>query len=365
MEQRVDDGCQCQHGMQGIFGIYYWDPILQSEPVPDWSDGLTACPPQTTQKESPMMTYLAGDTERHIVGIQWSGLVGEQTGTLFAGKTAIENNYYMEGPVQKAKLDWFEKNRVYAVSVQSFQWNGLSIPSPIDCSDSNSVCVLDTGTPTFALPTEMVGICNRIFDGIADPAFKTSPMFVEFESPDGPSAPSTKIEINMELLCLSGYYEEAAPGVLLLGLPLWAQYYTAFDLDSYEVHFVKHSDTELQTALNNVGQFRDGMIKQKLEDALVSFLVALMDNGKGTDQMAQLLGLLHGKMKPSEIDAIQKEWATADQQEMETLFLNIVRSVPEVVEVLGAALDKFSKKYGTVTTVFHKVFEVAKPKSPN
>merc|ERR1712157_117937 len=73
-------------------------------------------------------------------------------------------------------------------------------------------------------------------------AGQTGSMSVQLAGPSGP----VTLEFDAQTLARNNYIAPYQGGPFILGLPLWAFYYTVFNVDARKMSFVEHSASELQ-----------------------------------------------------------------------------------------------------------------------
>jgi len=216
----------CGSGLQGIFGVAFkqLDQAANHPGALDWpSGGVGSCPQTSTDFVGPLMSYLKQDTPEGRLGIYWSGAVGSSTGELYVGPSAESNSHYTGGSVQTATLG---ETGYYDITINEFSFGGQSYS--VTCSSQYSPCLVDTGTPIMFVPSNVYSAIN---------AGQTGSMSVQLAGPSGPIT----LEFDAQTLARNNYIAPYQGGPYILGLPLWAFYYTVFNVDARTISFVQHS----------------------------------------------------------------------------------------------------------------------------
>lgn len=229
MQQEVS--MPCGTGLQGIFGVAFkqLDQAAVHPGALDWpTGGVGSCPAPSTDLVGPLMQYLKQDTPEGRLGIYWSGQLGQSQGELYVGPTAVSNPHYDQSSVVTATLG---ESGYYDITINQFSFGGTS--HSVSCGDS-APCLMDTGTPIMFVPLE---VYNQIAAG------KTGTLSIELAGANG--SPVT-LEFDAATLAAQQYiapFEAGEP--YILGLPLWATYYTVFNVAGLSVDFVKHSSSNV------------------------------------------------------------------------------------------------------------------------
>ena len=224
-----ESGMPCSEGLDGIFGIAFWqlDAAFRKEDESEMQineEGNFTCPEQATSYGPPPLTQLLRSEDFQKFGIYWSGQLGEDQGSLFLGPSAVENEHYMlADPLPAAtlgELGWYDI-QVEAINVNDQQISNLA------CDPLNGQpCYLDTGTPVIILPQEAYELVQSQGEGN---------LTFQLAGPNG----STSLTFDLQTLNQTGAICEGGKGdPLTLGLPIWAFYYTVFDLQEKQVIFV-------------------------------------------------------------------------------------------------------------------------------
>jgi len=221
----------CGSNLQGIFGVAFKQlDQAANHPNPlSWpSGGVGSCPQPSTDLVGPLMGYLKQDTPEGRLGIYWSGAVGSSTGELYVGPTAESNSHYTGRTVQTATLG---ETGYYDVTINGFSFAGENYP--VTCNPSMyEFCMVDTGTPIMFVPSQ---VYQAISNG------QTGSLKLQLAGPNG----AITLEFDAETLANKQYIYPYQGGPFILGLPLWAFYYTVFNVDDRTMSFVQHNPSEL------------------------------------------------------------------------------------------------------------------------
>jgi len=226
----------CGSGLQGIFGVAFkqLDQAAYHPSALNWpSGGVGSCPAPTKDLVGPLMSYLKQDTPQGRLGIYWNGVVGSSTGELYVGPTAESNSHYTSGRVQTATLG---ETGYYDVTINQFSFGGETYS--VTCNTQTAPCLVDTGTPIMFVPSS---VYQAITNG------QTGSLTLQLAGPNGPIT----LNFDAQTLAKNQYIAPfQGSGPYILGLPLWAFYYTVFNVDGRSMGFVQHSASEL-LALKN------------------------------------------------------------------------------------------------------------------
>lgn len=264
---RYHTGMPCpQQGvgtLQGIFGVAFtgFDEGYQGYGFPtngDYTSGSNWC---NNAKESGQGSYYADPLMQHLTestgsgshswGLYWNGVVGDNTGTMYLGASAKTNQHYTAGTPIVAGLfnagDAGPNGRWGFYNIKLTGWIYCPTSNP-DCSTRGHFShinseygtregfiqgMIDTGTPTVNVPSELFQIANPT-DEI--------PFVVTIEDTNGNEA---KIDLGyMKDLCPNqrvncGIEEYQGRGPFVLGWPVWRNWYTVMDVDAKEMHWVR------------------------------------------------------------------------------------------------------------------------------
>ena len=86
---------------------------------------------------------------KEMLGIYWSGDLGEEQARLYIDEDAVNEHYDAEsvvGPVALGELGWFDVN-IQKISVGDEEFVGFNCTGR-----AIGQCTVDTGTPTLFLP---------------------------------------------------------------------------------------------------------------------------------------------------------------------------------------------------------------------
>merc|ERR1712187_554249 len=114
-----------------------------------------------------------------------------------------------------------------------FSFDGQSYSVSCSSSPFGSPCLVDTGTPIMFVPSS---VYSAISGG------QTGSLTLQLAGPDG----AITLSFDAETLAKNQYIAPYQGGPYILGLPLWAFYYTVFNVDGRKISFVEHSASELQ-----------------------------------------------------------------------------------------------------------------------
>jgi len=236
MDQEVS--MPCGSGLEGIFGVAFkqLDQAAESGAL-DWpSNGVGSCPASSTDLVGPLMSYLKQDTSEGRLGIYWNGQVGDATGDLYVGSSAESNSHYSSGTVQTATLG---ETGYYDITINTVSFGGESYT--FTCDSESAPCLVDTGTPVMFVPSD---IYNAISDG------STGTLSMTLAGPDG----DVTLNFDAETLNNNNYLASYDSGPYIVGLPLWAFYYTVFNVDGQTMSFVEHTAADLAALKNKKTQ---------------------------------------------------------------------------------------------------------------
>ncbi|CAE7830476.1 unnamed protein product [Symbiodinium necroappetens] len=146
-------GMPCSDGVEGIFGIAFQqlDAGVPVESFSNWND-TASCPIKNeTFLPPPLLHQL-----REMLGIYWSGVVGEEQARLYIDEDAVNEHYDAEsvvGPVAFGEFGWFDVN-IQRISVGDAEFVGFNCTGR-----AIGQCTMDTGTPTLFLPQAAPQLC--------------------------------------------------------------------------------------------------------------------------------------------------------------------------------------------------------------
>jgi hypothetical protein len=227
----------CGSGLEGIFGVAFKQLDLAAESSGlDWpSSSVGSCPTSSTELVGPLMSYLKQDTSEGRLGIYWNGQTGTATGDLYVGSTAESNSHYTSGTVQTATLG---ETGYYDITINTLSFGGTSYT--FTCNTESAPCLVDTGTPVMFVPSD-------VYDSISDGS--TGTLSMTLAGPDG----DITLNFDAETLNSNSYLASYSSGPFIVGLPLWAYYYTVFNVDGKTMSFVENSAADLAALKNKNG----------------------------------------------------------------------------------------------------------------
>jgi len=234
----------CGSGLQGIFGVAFkqLDQAAYHPGALNWpSGGVGSCPAPSKDLVGPLMSYLKQDTPQGRLGIYWNGAVGSSTGELYVGPTAESNAHYTSGTVQTATLG---ETGYYDITINQFSFGGETYS--VACNTRDTPCLVDTGTPIMFVP-------SRVYQAIRNG--QTGSLTLQLAGPNGPIT----LNFDAQTLANNQYIAPYQGGPYILGLPLWAFYYTVFNVDGKSMGFVEHSASEM-VALKNLTKMHNTIV---------------------------------------------------------------------------------------------------------
>ncbi|CAE7180627.1 ANKRD17 [Symbiodinium pilosum] len=231
MEQ--EQNMPCKDGIQGIFGIAFrqLDVGFPAEQKPNWLEGgpSASCPDAAGVVPPPLMQNLRAHGGVEKLGIYWSGQLGENQGRLYLDQDAVLNEHYDEsrivGPAVLGEIGWYD------INVQKISLGGEEF-SNFNCNPSQpgQQCIMDTGTPALVLPPQVFEYASQLID-MGEPAT------LSFWLP-GTSGENVPVSFDLNILNKMAALSKGGQGTnIILGLPLWAFYYTIFDISGQSVSF--------------------------------------------------------------------------------------------------------------------------------
>mmetsp|Transcript_56351 Transcript_56351/g.105643 ORF Transcript_56351/g.105643 Transcript_56351/m.105643 type:complete len:485 (+) Transcript_56351:70-1524(+) len=241
-----EDNMPCQNGVQGIFGIAFrqLDVAYPADEQPDWSSESgsdASCPKAAGVVPPPMIQKLQSDGGMARLGIYWSGRHGANEGQLYLDEDAVLNEHYQEssvlGPAVLGEVGWYNV-MISQITV------GDQVFSNFGCSpdDPGQQCIMDTGTPALVVPEE---VYNSAIELIQYGEAAT----ITFALP-GTSGQDVPLSFDLAALYQRNALSKGGNGVnIILGLPLWAFYYTVFNIEARSVSFVPHAPLSTSTAV--------------------------------------------------------------------------------------------------------------------
>jgi len=218
----------CTQGLDGIFGIAFRQLdvayLAADENQMTLGEEKFTCPQQPAGVVPPPLVQHLRMEDNQQIGIFWSGQQGEGQGRLYLGSAAMENEHYSQQYALAAHLG---EQGWYDISVESITVGGETLTG-LNCDPVNGqTCILDTGTPSIVLPGQAYDLVQEAGSG--------SLSFQLTGVGDGP----VTLNFDLQKLTEMGAISKGSKGDgLILGLPIWAFYYTVFDLQAQQVIFV-------------------------------------------------------------------------------------------------------------------------------
>mmetsp|Transcript_56815 Transcript_56815/g.143998 ORF Transcript_56815/g.143998 Transcript_56815/m.143998 type:complete len:495 (-) Transcript_56815:236-1720(-) len=233
----------CIDGFQGIFGIAFRqldsafsDNSITFQPFSDSGAGIQ-CPDQPDAEfVPPLMQFLGSSAGPAQVGIFWSGQTGRSEGALYLEEAATSNVHYTQGSVvgQAAlgELGWYDVNiQQMALSSTGQAWTDFQC-NP--AAGTAGACIMDTGTPILSVPKRIYQSIVQLYESSGSSAQALGSLSVILA---GSQAAPVTLEFPIARLLEKGWIQPGGSGIIL-GLPLWAFYYTVFDINAGAVTFV-------------------------------------------------------------------------------------------------------------------------------
>lgn len=217
----------CTDGIDGIFGIAFGqlDTAFVAADRFDIivSDSNFTCPSKSSGSVSPpLMEHLYRGRSQKL-GIFWAG----KKGHVYLGEAAVNNKHYSNGH-QYALTAKLGEQGYYNIELLS-----ISVGKEIfGHTGPASPCILDTGTPTIVLPQEVYDASTQ----------QNGTLVLRVAGFNSASNDFIDLVFDLGLLNMFGWVTAGNEATgLILGLPLWAFYYTVFDIRSREVVFIPNS----------------------------------------------------------------------------------------------------------------------------
>eukprot|EP00439_Symbiodinium_sp_Y106_P068593 s385_g11.t1 len=228
-------GMPCRNGIDGIFGIAFrqLDVAYPADERPDFSTNEGAqCPRAVQALPPPMIQKLRNNGGVEKLGIYWSGQMGENQGMLYLDDAAVTNEHYdkssVVGPAVLGEVGWYDI-AVQKITVGDQEFTGFGC-----APSSGQQCIMDTGTPSLVLPPQVFDSAAQLID-FGESATLT------FWLP-GISGEAVAVSFDLQALSNMGALSKGGQGTnLILGLPLWAFYYTVFDIGGQSVSFIRQT----------------------------------------------------------------------------------------------------------------------------
>ncbi|CAE7242544.1 ANKRD17 [Symbiodinium natans] len=229
-----EENMPCKDGIQGIFGIAFrqLDVGFPADQRPDWSSGVAAasCPEAAGVVPPPLIQKLRAQGGVEKLGIHWSGQLGENQGRLYLDDDAVLNEHYdkssLVGPAVLGEVGWYDI-AVQKISLGGQEFTGFGC----DPNQPGQQCIMDTGTPALVLPAEVFDYASQLIE-YGESATLT------FWLP-GVSGEDVAVSFDLTTLNQMVALSKGGKGTnIILGLPLWAFYYTVFDITEKSVSFI-------------------------------------------------------------------------------------------------------------------------------
>mmetsp|Transcript_45539 Transcript_45539/g.120336 ORF Transcript_45539/g.120336 Transcript_45539/m.120336 type:complete len:482 (-) Transcript_45539:1-1446(-) len=233
----------CEKGFQGIFGIAFkqldvaFDANSPSfQPFDDSGDSIQ-CPTQAAADLAPpLMQLLRSSVASGQLGIHWSGREGASEATLYLDKAATSTPYYTHGSqagqAALGELGWYD------ISIQQIALSGPAAAwVDFQCNPqggTSSTCIMDTGTPILSVPRQIYHAVVQLYYQSRLTGQDLGSLTVTLA---GASGAPVALEFSLRRLLENGWIKPGTGGVIL-GLPLWAFYYTVFDVKAGTATFV-------------------------------------------------------------------------------------------------------------------------------
>ncbi|CAE7836846.1 ANKRD17 [Symbiodinium sp. CCMP2592] len=240
-----EENMPCKDGIQGIFGIAFRQLDVAypaGTTLPNWDTGKASCPDAAGVVPPPMIQQLRSEGGVEKLGIFWSGQVGENQGRLYLDAAAVTNEHYNKssvlGPAVLGEVGWYD------VTVQKIQLGGREFAN-FDCDPNTpgKQCIMDTGTPALVLPPE-------VFEAAAELINFGEPASLTFFLPG--ASGEQEVPVSFDLIALNNMAALSKGGAgtnIILGLPLWAFYYTVFDITDQSVSLFPKKKLQSQPSI--------------------------------------------------------------------------------------------------------------------
>ncbi|CAE6964587.1 unnamed protein product [Symbiodinium sp. CCMP2592] len=221
-----EENMGCQHGIQGIFGIAFRQLDVASPTKPNFT--MADCQEDGEELPPPMIQTLQAQGGVEKLGIHWSGQLGDNRGRLYLDDAAVTNEHYDKtsevGPAVLGETGWYDI-AVQKISVGDQEFTGLGCaPEP------GKQCVMDTGTPAVTVPPE-------VFDSAAQLIKAGGSANLTFWLP---AVSGDAVALSFDLATIfqmGGLFKGRKEENVILGLSMWAFYYTVFDISAQSVSF--------------------------------------------------------------------------------------------------------------------------------
>ncbi|CAE7254809.1 cmdD [Symbiodinium sp. CCMP2592] len=225
-------GMPCGDGVEGIFGIAFQqlDAGVPVESFSNWND-TASCPIKNeTFLPPPLLHQLQASGGVEMLGIYWSGDIGEEQARLYIDEDAVNEHYDAEsvvGPVAFGELGWFDVN-IQRISVGDEEFVGFNCTGR-----AIGQCTMDTGTPTLFLPQAVVNHSSQLLE-----QGESANLTIWLEGASGEAVPVSFDLAALGNNSLEGNSQDSSD--IILGMPLWAFYYTVFNITGHSVSLIPH-----------------------------------------------------------------------------------------------------------------------------
>mmetsp|Transcript_109947 Transcript_109947/g.154183 ORF Transcript_109947/g.154183 Transcript_109947/m.154183 type:complete len:383 (+) Transcript_109947:33-1181(+) len=225
-------GMPCSDGVEGIFGIAFQqlDAGVPVESFSNWND-TASCPIKNeTFLPPPLLHQLQASGGVEMLGIYWSGDLGEEQARLYIDEDAVNEHYDAEsvvGPVALGELGWFDVN-IQKISVGDEEFVGFNCTGR-----AIGQCTVDTGTPTLFLPQAVVNHSSQLLE-----QGESANLTIWLEGASGEAVPVSFDLAALGNNSLEGNSQDSSD--IILGMPLWAFYYTVFNITGHSVSLIPH-----------------------------------------------------------------------------------------------------------------------------
>jgi len=229
----AETGMPCIDGFQGIFGVAFRQ-LDTAFPYTDLGPSLTKCPQDVAgDVVPPLMKEVRSLAGAEQLGIFWSGAVGPSQGRLYLGAAATSNEHTASA-IGTAKLGELGFYDITVLEVTVGSGAAARTIQGFSCSprSSGSACIMDTGTPVLSVPKEVLTAIEELEqDGSPTGALTFSLEAAEL------GAPPVSLIFDIATLRQKGWIAAGTGTGVILGLPMWASYYTAIDVAAHTVTF--------------------------------------------------------------------------------------------------------------------------------
>ncbi|CAE7622441.1 unnamed protein product, partial [Symbiodinium sp. CCMP2456] len=225
-------GMPCSDGVEGIFGIAFQqlDAGVPIESFSNWND-TAACPIKNeTLLPPPLLHQLQASGGVEMLGIYWSGDLGEEQARLYIDEDVVNEHYDAEsvvGPVALGEFGWFDVN-IQRISVGDEEFVGFNCTGR-----AIGQCTMDTGTPTLFLPQAVVNHSSQLLE-----QGESGNLTIWLEGASGEAVPVSFDLAALGNNSLEGNAQDSSD--IILGMPLWAFYYTVFNITGHSVSLIPH-----------------------------------------------------------------------------------------------------------------------------